>query len=130
MRDWRERRSGWAHTDRMALALAIQLIVKINGLASGRSQGKAWGWRLPGNEWDGILSAFPSQGCSRDSRDRTGSKRARAQEDSVRGESLLLECGRGIGKIWGAMKIVIIRKLTKTSLLHFLPIHPESRPGS
>lgn len=89
MRDQWERRSGWAHTDRMALALAIQLIVKINGLARGRSQGKAWGWRLPGNEWEGagILSAFSLQGCSRDSIDRTRSRRATAQEGSVRGKA-------------------------------------------
>lgn len=31
----------------MALALAIQLIVKINGLARDRSQGKAWGVETP-----------------------------------------------------------------------------------
>lgn len=58
MRDQWERRSGRAHTERMALGLEIQLIVKINGLAGGWSQGKAWGWRLPENEWDGVWHSF------------------------------------------------------------------------
>ena len=46
-RDQLERRSGQTHTERMALALLIQLTEKINGLAGGRSQGKAWGMETP-----------------------------------------------------------------------------------
>lgn len=45
--DQSERRSGQTHTERMALALLIQLTEKINGLAGGRSQGKAWGMETP-----------------------------------------------------------------------------------
>lgn len=47
IRDQLEKRSGQTYTERMAVALLSQLIVKINGVARGRRQGKAWGMETP-----------------------------------------------------------------------------------
>lgn len=122
------------HAESMALAAVIQLIVEINGLARGRGQEKTWGMNrvgcgIPLHLLPGLVPPYWVQ-----------SKRPgglEIKEGAMQG-------GKPAIRIWGEgrenwrcnEKIVLIRKLKKTSSLHIkwtrgagdktsLPGHPK-----